>query len=355
MPAISIDTFFACSLMVLLVLSAMTATASLLYQPISGSFGDEASTRYGEIAKYILLNTGKPADWGKSSQTVPEEFGLADAEAAHPYTLDVDKVSRLNGESLHALSYAQIYTSLKIPDVVFRIEIIPLFETFVNLVANYESEGEAIYEFEVKTVRSGVNVPTELRLYVIAESLLQDLGIYSSGGEIRLNVTIPNSIDGPALLVVLAKSQCDAKIVSFAVYAFAHNSQNPVSKGSFLRLSPLNHTLTVVLNNPNIVLLDVYALTFSYSLTLEKTTSQNQSVTFNIPKILDASPIVLVANGRNSTQFFVEWTVYPQIPVANGISPADSISLADVYAYTYLVTINSALYKCTVWLGGPKQ
>ncbi|MEM0007584.1 MAG: hypothetical protein QXR89_04875 [Candidatus Bathyarchaeia archaeon] len=355
MPAISIDTFFACSLMVLLVLSAMAATASLLYQPISNSFGNEAFTRYGEIAKYMLLNTGEPADWGKNSQTFPEEFGLADVEAANPYTLDIDKVSRLNGENLHALSYAQIYTSLKIPDIAFRIEIKPLFETVINLTATYEDENETTYEFEIETVRSGVNVPAELRLYTIAESLLQNLGAYSSDGEIRLNVTIPNSVNGPALLVVLAKSKYNAKIVSFAVYAFAHTPQNPMSKGSFLRLSPLNHTLTVVPNNPDIVLLDVYALTFNNSSTLEKTTSQNQAVTFNIPKFLDASPIMLVATGRNSTQFFVEWTVYPQIPVAIGISPTDSISLADVYAYTYLVTINSALYKCTVWLGGPKQ
>jgi hypothetical protein len=81
LPAISIDTFFACSLMVLLVLSAMAATAGLLYPPISSSFGTEASKRYEEIAKHILLNVGKPADWGKNSQTVPEELGLAEDKA----------------------------------------------------------------------------------------------------------------------------------------------------------------------------------------------------------------------------------------------------------------------------------
>ncbi|MEM3873958.1 MAG: hypothetical protein QXU45_02365 [Candidatus Bathyarchaeia archaeon] len=355
MPAISIDTFFACSLMVLLVLSAMAATSSLLYQPISNSFGDEAFTRYGEIAKYILLNAGNPVDWGENSQTVPEDFGLADAEAVSPYALDMDKVSRLNGENLQSLSYAQIYTSLKIPDISFRIEIKPLFETVVNLTAIYEGEGETTYEFEVETLRSSVNVPAELRLYVVAENLLQNLGVHSSDGEIRLNVTIPNSVNGPALLVVLAKSAYNAKIVSFAAYAFAHNFQNPAGKGSFLRLSPLNYTLNVVLNNPDITRLDAYALTFNHASTLEFMASQNQHATFAIPRFLDASPIVLVATGWNSTQFFIEWTVYPQIPAATGISPTDSMSLADVYAYTHVVTINSALYRCTVWLGGPRQ
>ncbi|MEM3617689.1 MAG: hypothetical protein QXK47_01295 [Candidatus Bathyarchaeia archaeon] len=355
MPAISIDTFFACSLMVLLVLSAMAATASLLYQPIINSFGDVASVRYGEIAKYILLNTGKPADWGKNSQTVPEEFGLADVEAANPYTLDLDKVSRLNSENLHTLSYAQIYTSLKIPDAAFRIEIKPLFETVVNLTAIYEGEGETTYEFEVETVKSGVNVPARLRLYAVAENFLQSFGVYSSDGETYLNVTIPKSVDGPALLVVLAKSQYNEKIVSFTVYAFAHNSQNPASKGSFLRISPLNHTLTVVPGNTDISLSEVYALTFNYSQTLEQAVSQNQCAIFTIPRFLDTSPIVLVATGWISTQFFIEWAVYPQMPVAVGISLTDSISLADVYAYTYLVTVKSALYRCTIWLGGPRR
>ena len=341
--------------MVLLVLSAMAATAGLLYPHISGSFGIEASKRYGEIAKHILLSVGKPADWGKNSQTVPEEFGLAEDKAAVPYTLDVDKVSRLNGENIYALTYAQIYTSLKILDVSFRIEIKPVFETSINLIATYEDESETTYEFEAATVRSGANVPAELRLYVIAENFLQNLGVHSSDGEICFNVTIPKSVNGPALLVVLTKSKFNGKIVSFAVYAFAHNHQNPKPKGSFLRLSPLNYTLTVIPNNPDITLSEVYALTFNYHQTLEQKTSQNGPATFDIPKFLDASPTVLVATGWNSTQFFIEWTVYPQLPVGMGISPTESMNLSDFYAYSYLVTVNSAVYKCTIWLGGPKQ
>lgn len=355
MPAISIDTFFACSLMVLLVLSAMAATASLLYPPVRNSFGGEAFTRYGEIAKYILLNAGKPVDWGKNGQKVPEEFGLADVEAANPYTLDVDKVSRLNGENFHTLSYAQIYTSLKIPDVSFRIEIKPLFETIVNPTATYEDEDEITYEFEVETMKSGAHIPAELRLYVVAEKWLQNLGVHSSDGETRLNLTISKNVNGPALLVVLAKSKYNAKIVSFAVHAFAHNSQNPASRGSFLRLSPLNHTLIVMTKNLDTNLSDIYALTFNYASALKQTAGQNQHATFTIPRLLDESPIVLVATGWNSTQFFMEWTVYPQIPLVIGISPTDPMSLADVYAYTYIVTIKSVMYRCTVWLGGPKR
>ncbi|MBX5320541.1 MAG: hypothetical protein QHH12_04175 [Candidatus Bathyarchaeota archaeon] len=354
MPAISIDTFFACSLTVLLVLSAMTATAKLLQPLIASPLETEAAKRYGEIAKYMMLNVGKPFNWGQNSQTFPEEFGLAEANAQNPYVLDVDKVSRLNSESLYALSYAQIFTILKVSDVSFRLEIKPLFDVGVNLTATFENVDETVYEFEVVTEKSGAEVPTDIKFYVVAEDFLQASNIYNSDGRRRFNATIPNSVNGPALLVVFAKSAFNAGLSSFAAYAFAHNSSEPASRGNFLRLSPLNYTLTVLPLSLNKALSTAYALTFNYAAKLTQIASDNQTATFSIPRFADASPTVLVVTGWNSTRFFVEWTAYPQIPLEIGVDFTKASSLSDVFAYDYLVTIGSAIYKCTVWLGGPK-
>lgn len=354
MPAISIDTFFACSLMVLLVLSAMTATAKLLQPLINNSVEVEAAERLGEIAKCMLLNAGKPLNWGRDSQTVPEEFGLAEADAENPYALDIDKVSRLNGENLYALSYAQIFTSLKVSDVSFRLEIKPVFDTNVNLTAMFEDVDETIYEFEVVTWKSGADVPVYIKAYTIAENFLQVSNIYNSYGKIRFNVTVPNSVNGPALLVLFAKSTSASNVASFAVYAFTHNSGEPKPRGTFLRLSPLNYTLTAFSTSTPLASLTVYALNFNYTSKLAQVTSENQTATFIIPKFVDASPTVLVATGWNSTQFFVEWTAYPQIPLQTGVNFEEASSLSDVYAYSYLVTVGFTVYKCTVWLGGLK-
>jgi hypothetical protein len=340
--------------MVLLVLSAMTATAKLLQPLITSSLEAEAAERYGEIAKYILLNAGKPSEWGLNSQTVPEEFGLADANTQNPYGLDIDKVSRLNSQSLYALSYAQIFTSLKVSDVSFRLEIKPLFDVGVNLTATFEGLAETIYEFEAVTEKGGANVPADIKGYVVADDFIQASNVYGSDGRRRFNVTIPNSVNGPALLVVFAKAASNARISSFAAYAFAHNSKEPTSRGTFLRLSPLNYTLTALPINPETVLSTVYALTFNYAARLTQIASDNQTVIFNIPRFADASPTVLVVTGWNSTQFFVEWTAYPQIPLEIGVNFAEATVLSDVYAYSYLVTIGSAIYKCTVWIGEPK-
>ncbi len=354
MPAISIDTFFACSLMVLLVLSAMTATAKLLQPLITSPLETEAAERYGEIAKYMLLNVGKPWNWGQNSQIVPEEFGLAEANAQNPYVLDIDKVSRLNSESLYALSYAQIFATLKVSDVSFRLEIKPLFDVEVNLTATFENVDEIVYEFEVATEKSGAEVPAYIKFYVVAEDFLQASNIYNSDGRSRFNVTIPNSVNGPASLVVFAKSASNARLSSFAAYAFTHNSNKPASRGTFLRLSPLNYTLTALPINSETILSTVYALTFNYAARLTQTASDNQTATFSIPRFADASPIVLVVTGWKSTRFFVEWTAYPQIPLEIGVDFTEASNLSEVFAYSYLVTIGSAVYKCTVWLGGPK-
>ena len=352
MPAISVDTFFACSLMVLLVVSGMAASSLLLSPYINGVGNENIAKRYGEIAKYLLLNVGEPQDWGQNSQTIPEAFGLARADSAIPYELDIDKVSRLNGENLYALSYAHIFSILKMSDVSLRIELKPIFEVAIVLLATHPSVNETVYEFEISTNKHGVPVQAELRGYVIVKNYFETKNAQISDGETHINVTLSNAVEGPALLIIFARSINNSKIVSFGACAFEHNSGEPESNGTFLKLSPLNYSLNALYLCPGITLLDAYALTFGYYSTLTQTASSNQSVEYDIPNFVDASPIVLVITGFNSTSFFVEWVAYPQIPLEIGADFTDSMTLSNVFAYRYVVTVNSALYECMVWLGG---
>jgi hypothetical protein len=354
-PAISVDTFFACSLMVLLVLSAMAATSKLLYPYINNTIDSSLAERYREVSKYLLLNDGTPSDWGQNCQTIPEAFGLAEADSDNPYVLDVDKVSRLNSENIYAVSYAQIFTALKMSDVSFRIEIKPIFDVTINLTATFQSTNETSYQFEILTQENGIPIQAELKCYAIAEDFLETNYAYASNGENRFNITIPDDVGGPALLVAFAKAAYDPRIVSFGVYAFAHGSTNPRPENTFLRLSPLNHTLTTSFVYSGINLSRVYALTINYYSILEQTASSNQSATYNIPNFLDPSPTIIVATGWNSTVFFTEWTAYPQIPLQIGANFAGTSGLSNVFAYTYIITMNSAFYECTVWLGGLKE
>jgi hypothetical protein len=231
-PAISIDTFFACSLMVLLVLTAMTATAKILQPLINMSANVEAAQRLGEVARHMLLYAGKPADLGRNAQTIPEEFGLAETEASNLYALDIDRVSRLNSENIYGLT----------------------------------------------------------------------------------------------------------------------SSSGTTSKRGFLRLSPINHTLTVTPISNETLLEKVYALTFNG--VWQPTKTENH--TFSIPASVDPCSKVLVAFDSHATQSFVEWTAYPQIPVEVGVDFTSLLSISDVYAYTSLVSVGRGIYRCTIFIGGLK-
>lgn len=355
MPAISVDTFFACSLMVLLVLSAMAGASKLLYPYINNAVDKNSAERYREISKYMLLNSGTPSDWGQNGVTIPETFGLAKKGSDNQYDLDIDKVSRLNSSNIYALSYAEVFTQLKIPDTSFRIEIKPIFEVNINLTTTFKETNETTYQFEIATENHGTPVQAELKCYAVAENHLDAYNAYASNGRSYLNITIPNNVTGPALLAVFARSVYDNKIESFNAYTFAHESIEPISTGTFLRLSPLNYTLTASLLYPEIIMSNAYALNFNYNATLTQTANNSESITYDIPHFLDASPTLIVATGWNSTSFFTEWTAYPQIPLQIGANFASSVSLSNVFAYSYIITINSALYECTMWLGGPKR
>ena len=354
MPTISVDTFFACSLMVLLVLSAMACASRLLYPHINNAVDTNIAERYESVSKYLLLNDGTPSNWGQNYQVVPENFGLAKADSDDPYELDIDKVSRLNNENLYAVSYPQIFTAFGMSDVSFRIEVEPIFEVALNLTAASEGTNETSYKFEILTEKQGVPVQAELKFYVVAENYLETSPACISSGRTYVNATISSDVNGPALLVVFARSISNAKIVSYSAYPFAHNSTEPKPKGTFSKLSPLNYKLNASLIYPETNLSDAYALSFNYSSILTQTENNSQSATYNIPHFLDPSPTLIVVTGWNSTSFFTEWTAYPQTPLQTGTNFASSATLSNVLTYTYLVEIDSALYKCTIWLGGPR-
>jgi hypothetical protein len=355
MPTVSIDTFFACSLMILLVLSAMATTSNLLYPQINNASGTGISDKYREVSKLLLLSCGKPANWGQSRHSVPNTFGLAKDDSELLYDLDIDKVTRLNNENTYGLSYAQIFAAAGLPDVSFRIEVKPVFDVTVNLTASFSGENESIYQFSVLTEKSGLSVQTELRCYLVVENYLEMPYSGYSSGRIYFNATLSNSIVGPALLVAFAKSASNPEIVSYGIYRFAHNSAEPEPESTFLRLSPLNYTLNATFLSSTINLSSAQVLTFDRSSVLTLTENSSESATFEIPRLLGASPLVLVVSGSNSTVSFSEWTAYPQIPVQTGADFSSLKSLSDVFAYTFIVTINSAIYECMVWLGGPKQ
>ncbi len=351
MPTSSVDTFFACSLMVILVVSAMVGTAKVVQPYLNDLSNMNGVERYRGLAEYLLLSTGEPSNWG-SVMDVPTAFGLA-SETQQFYELDLDKVSRLNSDSLYSLSYPEILASLGTKDISLNVRIHPLFEVFINLTSSQNGETETIYTFQISTSKSGFPISTSLQCYAVVETYIDTVSSSTASSGISfINVTLPNSLNGTALLIVFAKAKAFSQMMAFSVYSFGHNSETPYPNKTFLQISPLNHVLNVSFRYSAMEISNAYVFTYNYHFNLSQTIIGNQTVEYSISRLLEISPMILMLNGNNVSTSFAEWTAYPQLPLDIGADFNDLTSRSKTVALTYVVSINSVLYESVITCRG---
>jgi len=224
----------------------------------------------------------------------------------------------------------------------------------VNLTSQFEELLETVYHFDMFTKESNLPVSADLRCYaVIADYVASNSSSTSGSGEGSVEVSLPIGYEGTALLVVIAR--VEPRTMSYAVYAFKHNSDgDPHPAGTYATLSPLNHTLRADLSSISDRILYGRVFTFSYSFDLTETDETLSTQYYSIPRLLEASPMILVATGfdTEASEYFAEWVAYPQIPLDFGSDFTGEYNLADSFSFRFLVTINSAVYECEVALGG---
>lgn len=344
MPTISVDTFFACSLMVMVVVASMAGVAKLI-QPYLTEISEVNEQDYlRELSKFLLLNEGSPRDWGQQT-SVPKVFGLAKSNASIPYELDIDKVSRLNRENSYAVTYSQLLEALGVDETALKIEVKTLFNVSIQLVSNTSNGDETSYTFQVSTSKSGLPVAAEVRCYIVARNFVAHSTLNtSSDGAGNITLSIPNSSNGTALLIAFAKSTFNFRVVSFNIYAFGHLSSDPLPNQTFTELSPLNYTLHVSFVYPNENLSNVYVFTHNYHFNL----TEIESGVYQIPNLRDISPMILTVAGSNASTYFVEWVSYPQIPLETGAS----FSSSEGIAFVYPVVVHQVLYECKITCAG---
>ena len=346
MPTISIDTFFACTLMVSVVAISTALLAQTLNAHVNSLQNLNENEYFRAVSENILLSCGTPRDWGSQITSVPEALGLANSDSLCPYELDIDKVSRLNSQSAFALPYPKILDATNLNDEAFGISVSQLLDISTVLVSNSTSIDSTTYTFKISASQDGAPVATSLHCYTIARDFLCDsYNETSTTGASYVRVEIPNASNGTAAFVIFARASHDPRITVYEVYSFGHLSTEPLLPNStFLRLSPLNNTLSLSSDYPNETLGNCYALSYAYHSDLAST----PNATYTIPEVLDQGPKVLIVSGSNASTPFVEWTAYPQVPFETGASFANS----ECYAFSYVVTIKNTLYELTMRFGG---
>jgi hypothetical protein len=345
MPTISIETFFACSLMVSVVIISAVLSAGILDSHISRMQDLNEQEYFRAISEHILFTCGKPENWGSDGAVLPQALGLAKADSPYPKELDIDKICRLNSQNNFSLTYPDILNAARMDNIALGIRVTNLLDVNISLASNVTDGDSMRYTFLIHVSQETRPVTALLHSYVVARNFLNDS--YASTGTDGLGYSefaIPNASNGTTLLVVFARATFDPRATSSGAYAFAHLSDDPDPNNTFLRLSPLNHTLYVEKEHSDVVLDNCYAFTYEHNLTATSTSD----LTYRIPALLESSPIAVTVTGYNASTFFIEWTFYPQTPLVTGASFASS----ECYAFEYTVTVRETFYKVFLSFGG---
>jgi hypothetical protein len=343
MPTVSIDTFFACTLLVSIALIATASLTGTMQTNIRSQQDLNKESYLSEIAENIVTSYGSPVNWG-SSITVPNSFGLSDLSASQIYTLDADKISRLTNQSSHPLSYIDAFNAARLNNIAMGITVAQVLSISIQPSSNETVGDETEYNFIISVSQDSGPIYANLHCYVAVNDFCTSVSNTTSNeGVGYISFQIPNSYSGNALLIVLARAALDDRLTAYNVYSFPHLSQDIFPNNTFLRLTSFNNTLSLNQNSPEIRIEKCYAFSYSYQSNLQLISSEN----YAIPQFLDKSPIVLVVSGSNETNNFIDYTSYPSLPFKFGADFTNS----EENVFVYSVAIKGALYKLTLSFG----
>ena len=344
MPTTSIDTFFACSLLVSVVIIATAFLAGTMQTQINSMQTLNKPDFLRALSDRIVSGCGSLENWG-SSGGVPLSFGLSEVNCQGLNEIDADKICRLNSQNDFALSYTDALKASSLSNVAFGVSISQMLQIEVTFSGSSISEDFTSYSFQISVNQGSAPVMADLHCYVLTSDFENNVtSSTDSSGNGYVSAEIPNSASGPGMLVVFARASFDDRVTAYTVFPFATATSSPEPNLTFLDLSPLNYELNVTAKNPSTFLTGAYAFSFSYQSNL---TSNSEESTYLIPQLVDSSPIVLVVSGVCELANFNEWVAYPQVPMNFGADLSNSES----NVFVYPVTINGCLYELTMRFG----
>ncbi len=343
MPTSSFDTFFACTIIVAVALIGTAFLGSTMQTRIASTQDINKDSYLKAIADRIVTNPGSPTDWGTKS-ALPVDFGLASNSSFSPYELDIDKICRLNNLNNYSLSYPELSNASKLNNLALGIRVSQLITVKIQQSSNFTEGGVTSFSFTVSTSIDSKPTSADLHSYVAADTYLTEINsTIPDMGVGNVTIQIPTAKTYNALLIIFARSSVDERLTSYAIYNFAHSTQESTPSSTILALSPLDYTLSLNDSSPGLTVQDKHV--FSYS--NQQTISSNTSSQTPFPKLIDKSPIVLVVCGFNGTDQLQEWTAYPQVPLRIGANFEGS----EQNIFSYIVSVNGVLFRLDLSLG----
>jgi hypothetical protein len=340
LPASSFDTFFACTIIIAVALIGMAFLGSTMQTRIASTQDINKDSYLKAIADHIITNPGSPTEWGTSS-ALPVDFGLASTFSHCNYELDLDKICRLNSLNNYSLSYLDLSNAARL-NIALGIKVSQLMTVNIMQSSNSTVGSNISFTFQISANIDSKPASASIHCYFASDTYLTEVNASIPDiGIGQVTVQIPASETENVLLIAFARASIDDRITSYAIYNFAHSTQESNPSNRDLALSPLNYNLN--LNDTSLRVLKGYVFSYSYQYNLSFFEDSQAA----IPKLLDESPLVLTVEGINGTDHFQEWTAYPQIPLRIGADFDGS----EQNIFSYIVTINRVLYRLDLSLG----
>jgi hypothetical protein len=341
LPATSIDTFFACTIILAAALISTAFMATTMQERIENTAAINKLSYLNAISDKIISTPGSPTNWGNSNFT-PRDFGLSTEIRTNNNEIDPNKINKL---SSNAISYYELEESTHLYDLALGIQIKQILTIEINQISNNTINNVTNYLFTVRTTINSRPISAILHAYPIANNEVpQSTNITSETGLCTLTTQIPETEISNAIIVIFARATFDERITSFTVYNFNQSNQEFTPNGNIITInSPIDNQINWVSNTTSITIQKgkVYSFDYTKNITILQGTNQ-----YTIPKIIEPSPKIIVLQGNINGTFFQEWTSDPAI-----FSIGSDFKSTEKNLFPYIVLIGKNLYKIEISFG----
>jgi hypothetical protein len=342
MPTSSIDTFFACTVILAAALIATVFLASTLQLQIADSQDINKQSYLNALADHVINSPGAPFNWGTTNVSL-SDFGLALSGSQSFSELDVDKINRLYNVSLYSPEFV---ASINLYNTALGLKISQLLDIDIRQSSNSTVNNLTTFTFEVSTSLNSKPTSAALKAYTKGTNFLSNVTANTSAnGTSSLLIEIPEALVNSSKLIVFARASVDSRMTSFAVYDFNSSNQESVSEDGFLNVyGPINSTLTWVSNDSLLAIEKVDVFSFGYAQNVSVTNGTSYCL---LPNLVDLSPEILVLSGHVNGSIFQTWVSNPRLPFEVG----SDFNQSEQNVFSYLTSIKGALYRVEVTLG----
>jgi len=341
-PTSSIDTFFACTVILAAALIATVFLASTLQLQIDDSQDLNKQSYLNALADHIINSPGAPSDWGTTNTSL-SDFGLALSGSRSFSELDVDKINRLYNSSFYSPEFV---ASINLYNTALGLKISQLLDIDITQISSSTVNNLTTFTFDISTSLNSKPMSAALHAYTKAPNFLSNItASTSANGSCSVSIGIPEIFVNSSRLIVFARASIDSRMTSFAVYDFNSSTQEFVSNDVFLTIDgPINSTLTWVSNDSFLAVEKVDVFSFGYARNVSVANGTTQCL---LPNLVDLSPQIIILSGHVNGSVFQTWISNPRVPFEVG----SDFNQSEQNVFTYLTTIKKNLYKVEVTLG----